>query len=309
MKQLIRDPELEHFLPAVSAAAEKELESQLIEEGGPRDPIRVWGNIILDGHRRHAICLHHNLPFRIEEIKLPNRNAAKRWMARYQLGRRNLTTHQESVCIAALSRLHQEEAPNIGKTKLVRKVAAESGRCVRTVHRATRYMDSLESLPSDIRECVLDFHPSRGDVIALASLEPKEIRRVWNEYCNGDYASIGSVIRGEKPDEEHKREKKVRDRVAAATKNEMPSSDSDGKDSEVSATIGSDTVSPPQKGKSGQQKVDPRAFGALESALGKCLRDIDTLHHSYPAPKFHRDMIELVGDAMEALTCWREAVK
>lgn len=40
----------------------EQLEQNLLDEGC-RDPLVVWGDILLDGHNRHAICTKHDIPF------------------------------------------------------------------------------------------------------------------------------------------------------------------------------------------------------------------------------------------------------
>jgi hypothetical protein len=56
----------------------------------------VWQEeqTLLDGHHRHAICEQHSLDYRIQELSLPDLEAAKAWTIANQLGRRNLTPEQ-----------------------------------------------------------------------------------------------------------------------------------------------------------------------------------------------------------------------
>jgi hypothetical protein len=53
----------------------------------------VWSEekLLLDGHNRFELCLSHDIAYRIEEVSLPDRQAAVNWIIRNQLGRRNLT--------------------------------------------------------------------------------------------------------------------------------------------------------------------------------------------------------------------------
>src|SRR6516162_7749452 len=57
------------------------------------DALVVWQEeqTLLDGHHRHAICEQHSLDYRIQELSLPDLEAAKAWTIANQLGRRNLT--------------------------------------------------------------------------------------------------------------------------------------------------------------------------------------------------------------------------
>jgi hypothetical protein len=84
------DAEFRALIPPPSAGERAALESSLIAEGC-RDALVVWNGILLDGHTRLAICKKHQIEYRTVEIELSGRSAAKEWLVRNQLGRRNLT--------------------------------------------------------------------------------------------------------------------------------------------------------------------------------------------------------------------------
>lgn len=74
-----------------------------IKENGFRDPIVVWKGrgILLDGHNRYRIWLlkfdaDPGLAPDIVEVELEDRDAAKAWIAKNQLGRRNLNNFQRA---------------------------------------------------------------------------------------------------------------------------------------------------------------------------------------------------------------------
>ena len=64
---LIVDEALQKRYPEISPELEAAIEKEIVANGGPRNPILVWEghNIIVDGHRRYAICKKHGLPFKI----------------------------------------------------------------------------------------------------------------------------------------------------------------------------------------------------------------------------------------------------
>ena len=107
MNHSVKDPapgiqlldELRNFIVPLSTEEKAILEDSLIKDGC-RDPIVVWEHgdkqYIIDGHNRYAICLHHNLPFRVEVRTFSNIEEVKVWMLNNQLGRRNLTPDQLS---------------------------------------------------------------------------------------------------------------------------------------------------------------------------------------------------------------------
>jgi GH24 family phage-related lysozyme (muramidase) len=101
MEELDIDREFEAMCPALLPD-----EYRLLEEGiladGCRDPIVVWKGVIIDGHNRYEICRKHNITFKIKTISLPDREAAVKWIARNQLGRRNLNEGQRATLAARM---------------------------------------------------------------------------------------------------------------------------------------------------------------------------------------------------------------
>ena len=92
-------PDLRSLIPPLAPEELAQLEANLLAEGC-RDPLIVWRwqgeEILLDGHNRHDLCQRHGLPYRTQELSLPDLDAAKAWMIANQLGRRNLTPEQMS---------------------------------------------------------------------------------------------------------------------------------------------------------------------------------------------------------------------
>jgi hypothetical protein len=94
---LIIDPELAGLLSPLTEAETGLLEHSLATEGC-RDPLVVWAedNLLLDGHRRHEICVRLGITFEIREVSLADRRAAVEWRLTTQLARRNLSPLQAS---------------------------------------------------------------------------------------------------------------------------------------------------------------------------------------------------------------------
>jgi hypothetical protein len=65
-----------------------------IKKDGCREAIITWQGLILDGHNRYKICNELNLYYKVTKIELLNREAAKTWIERNQLNRRNLNPDQ-----------------------------------------------------------------------------------------------------------------------------------------------------------------------------------------------------------------------
>jgi hypothetical protein len=92
------------LLDLPSESERKELESQLVRDGGPRDPITVWKGkgVIIDGHTRYGICTAHGLKFKIREVELADEAAAEDWILENQLARRNLSPDRMTYFIGML---------------------------------------------------------------------------------------------------------------------------------------------------------------------------------------------------------------
>lgn len=83
------DPAFRSLIPPLSPEEYAALEASLLEEGC-RDALVVWNTILLDGHNRYELCQKHGLPFDTVSRSFESRAAAKVWILRNQLGRRNL---------------------------------------------------------------------------------------------------------------------------------------------------------------------------------------------------------------------------
>lgn len=63
-----------------------------IQKNGVIDPLIIWKGtgILVDGHNRLKICKRLCIPYKTQEMEFEDINAAKTWMIKNQLGRRNL---------------------------------------------------------------------------------------------------------------------------------------------------------------------------------------------------------------------------
>jgi hypothetical protein len=90
-------PDLQMFIRPLSVEERGQLEANLLAEGC-RDALVIWKEegVLLDGHHRLQICEQHGLDYRLDEVSLPDLDAAKLWIIRHQYGRRNLTPYELS---------------------------------------------------------------------------------------------------------------------------------------------------------------------------------------------------------------------
>lgn len=90
------DNEFKALMPELSKEEHQQLESNLLDYGC-RDPLVLWGNILIDGYNRHGICTKYNLTYATTTVDLKSRKDALTWIITNQLGRRNLNLYQRSV--------------------------------------------------------------------------------------------------------------------------------------------------------------------------------------------------------------------
>jgi hypothetical protein len=80
---------------------EREQLKQSIQKEGCRDPLVIspfeGKRILLDGHNRLEICRRLKKPFKLIELKFASREAARVWVIRNQLARRNLSEDMRAV--------------------------------------------------------------------------------------------------------------------------------------------------------------------------------------------------------------------
>lgn len=103
------DPEFKSLIFPLTEAEALLLEKSLIAEGC-RDALVTWQGLLLDGHHRLEICQRRGIEFRTAEVELEDRTAAKAWILRNQLARRNLTPFQRAELALRLEPLIAEKA-------------------------------------------------------------------------------------------------------------------------------------------------------------------------------------------------------
>lgn len=88
--ELIIDEEFQMLIPPLTPEEYQKLKENIIADGC-REPLVIWGKIIVDGHNRYKICTESNVPYKTINKEFKDRSDVIEWMLRNQLGRRNLT--------------------------------------------------------------------------------------------------------------------------------------------------------------------------------------------------------------------------
>jgi hypothetical protein len=115
MQSIKIDEEFKGLLFPLTEDERAELESSLLSEGC-RDALVTWNGLLLDGHNRYDICTANDLEFDTTEADLPDRDAAKAWIIRNQLARRNLSDFQRGELSLKLKSYIADKAKSNLKT-------------------------------------------------------------------------------------------------------------------------------------------------------------------------------------------------
>lgn len=109
MTELTIDPEFRDLIPPIGDDELKGLERGILLDGC-LDPLKLWNGAIVDGHNRYSICQKHQVPFQTTDMHFTNRDDAKVWILRNQMGRRNLLDYQRAVVAIKLETLLKPKA-------------------------------------------------------------------------------------------------------------------------------------------------------------------------------------------------------
>jgi hypothetical protein len=151
------------YIPALSSDELSQLETNLVEHGGARDPLVVWRNgkkdILLDGHNRYEICTRLGLDYRVEVMEFSSRDEAADWIDRNQLGRRNLSKQDYKLLLGRRynrakksvggdgTNQHTEECgQSAHKARTAERLAKEHGVDEKTVRRAGQFQAAAAKL-------------------------------------------------------------------------------------------------------------------------------------------------------------------
>jgi hypothetical protein len=94
---IVVNEELKAYIDPLSPQEYQALERSILAEGC-RDALVLWGQVLVDGHNRHAICSKHGLPFQtVQNTRFQSLEDVQLWMIDQHLGRRSLSDFQRGV--------------------------------------------------------------------------------------------------------------------------------------------------------------------------------------------------------------------
>lgn len=165
------DPEFAAMIPPLSPEERQQLEENIVEHGGARDPLVVWVNgetlTLLDGHNRYEICERLGFDYDYEPMSFASRDEAADWIDKNQLGRRNLTADAFTLLLGRRYKRAKRGNGQRGPEKpdqndqafgTAETLAAEHGVSPATVRRAEKFYDEVERTP-ELKKAVAEGRP------------------------------------------------------------------------------------------------------------------------------------------------------
>ena len=179
------DAEFSAMIPPLSAEERQQLEENVVEHGGARDPLVVWaakGKLtLLDGHNRYEICTRLELPFDIHELRFRNREEAADWIDKNQLGRRNLDSRQMSLLRGRRYNRTKKTPTEAGGLKgkamdnlsTASLLAAEHGVNEKTIRRDGEFAEAVEALGIEREVVSGQIDAPKHEIVAAAKTLPE----------------------------------------------------------------------------------------------------------------------------------------
>ncbi len=206
------DREFQNLIPALTTEEREQLEANIVEHGGARDPLVAWqqsdsSDILLDGHNRYEICERLGLAYEVEHLEFDTRDEAADWIDRNQLGRRNLSKQDYKLLLgrrynrankgAGAPRGNENRAENNVDKKptlntTAKRLAAEHGVDEKTVRRAGKFQEAAAKLGIEKDIAAGKVRATEAAVVKAATALPKQPTREQVEAAREE-------VRQEKP--------------------------------------------------------------------------------------------------------------
>jgi len=189
------DPEFQGLIPIMVKEERDALEASILAEGC-RDALIVWGDLLVDGHRRYEICKAHDLEFKITHREFESRDQAKIWIISNQFARRNLTPKQISYLRGIRQKIERGETVCSSA-----KLAKEYGVSSKTIERDAEFAAAIDQLPPEEKTKVLtgETKKTKGELIGKppSTITPLDhLKKWWKRaiHRSNFYLSIGLIL-------------------------------------------------------------------------------------------------------------------
>ena len=186
--ELIINPEFQNLIPPLSSEELSALEASIKHEGC-RDPLVVWNNTIIDGHHRYAICIKHNISFKIlEKTELETELDVKLWMINNQFSRRNLPTETRLALAYRFKEFEAEKAKE-------RMQATQFKEVDNTASVLVRYPLEIEKPNNDQKGKTLEIIAQKAGVSTRTAEQYDAIQRKGTEEQKAEVAEGKASIK------------------------------------------------------------------------------------------------------------------
>lgn len=85
-REFVIDPEFQRITVPLTKDEREAFENSILSEGC-LEPISVWNNIIIDGHKRYEFCSFEEIDFEVRELYFQSRDEVISWICRKRLNR------------------------------------------------------------------------------------------------------------------------------------------------------------------------------------------------------------------------------
>lgn len=118
--------ELRTYIDPLTTEEYEALERSLLEEGC-RDALVLWGDVLVDGHNRYALCTKHGIPFKtVQNTRFTSMDDVRLWMIENHLGRRSVSDFQRGVLALRKKEILQQRQQALQAQQAARQAEANS---------------------------------------------------------------------------------------------------------------------------------------------------------------------------------------
>lgn len=189
--------DFENLIPKQTMEQFKQLEENVLKEGGARNPLVVWKGrgILVDGHHRLRILkAHPEIKYSVIEQEFEDEDEVKEWIIKNALGTRNLTEMQSTELRGRLYNMRKSKrggfkksTPQNGELKgrtrgVSEQIANELGVSHHAIETAGNFVDGLdaaEAVVPGFKDAVLtgEVKAQKQEVAAMRKQTPDEIKK------------------------------------------------------------------------------------------------------------------------------------
>ena len=203
MENIKIDEDFKVLLPKLDPETFKQLEENILENGC-RDPLVLWGDILVDGHNRFAICTEHGIPFTTVSKEFVSRDEAVIWIISTQVSRRNLSPAQLSYyrgrhykSSKQMRGVYDRSDPSSAqndrlKEPTARQIADQYNTSPRTIRRDEKGAEAIYAIGNssfEAKRMIIDgdVKISKKDLETITTLPDEEVAVIAAQIESGTY--------------------------------------------------------------------------------------------------------------------------